>query len=253
MGTTVKISTKDVSDLTQTQELLRLALSCGKGGVSGVFNVAMVLSDALFDNQTAEQFRKVLAPKAQATRNLDVVCRELCPQMDYFVCFSSISCGRGNSGQSNYGFANSVMERVCERRRAQGLHGLAIQWGAIGDVGVVAETMGGNETVIGGTLPQRMNSCLATLDHCLQEHHSVMSSVVRADHKIDATNKKGNLMKTIAHILGLKDHTSLDRNTTLGELGMDSLMSVEVKQTLERDYDCILNMEDIRRLTHIWQ
>lgn len=51
-----------------------------------------------------------------------------------FVVFSSVSCGRGNAGQSNYGMSNSVMERICEKRRSDGLPGLAIQWGAIGDV-----------------------------------------------------------------------------------------------------------------------
>lgn len=30
------------------------------------------------------------------------------------------------------------MERVCEKRKEENLHGLAIQWGSIGDVGVVA-------------------------------------------------------------------------------------------------------------------
>ena len=51
--------------------------------------------------------------------------------------FSSIVSGRGNAGQINYGFANSSMERICERRTADGLHGLAVQWGAIGDVGMI--------------------------------------------------------------------------------------------------------------------
>ena len=40
-----------------------------------------------------------------------------------FVVFSSVSCGRGNAGQTNYGYANSVMERVVEARNADGLHG----------------------------------------------------------------------------------------------------------------------------------
>lgn len=52
-----------------------------------------------------------------------------------FVIFSSVSCGRGNAGQSNYGMANSVMERICERRRSDGLPALAIEWGAVADVG----------------------------------------------------------------------------------------------------------------------
>jgi len=41
---------------------------------------------------------------------------------------------------------------------------LAIQWGAIGDVGRIMETMGKNETVVGGTLPWCMVSCLSTFD-----------------------------------------------------------------------------------------
>ena len=47
----------------------------------------------------------------------------------------------------------------------------------------------------------------------------------------------------------MKDYINLDSNMTLGELGMDSLMSVEVKQTLERDYDLVLSMQDIRKLS----
>ncbi|GFU21621.1 fatty acid synthase [Nephila pilipes] len=75
------------------------------------------------DCQTAEAYEEVCAPKADATLHLDELSRKLCPHLDHFVCFSSISCGRGNAGQSNYGFANSVMERICEERRSAGLHG----------------------------------------------------------------------------------------------------------------------------------
>lgn len=58
------------------------------------------------------------------------------------MVFSSVSCGRGNPGQSNYGLANSGMERLCEARQADGLPALAVQWGAIGEVGLVVDTMG---------------------------------------------------------------------------------------------------------------
>lgn len=34
------------------------------------------------------------------------------------------------------------MERICERRQADGLPALAVQWGAIGEVGLVVDTMG---------------------------------------------------------------------------------------------------------------
>jgi fatty acid synthase len=35
--------------------------------------------------------------------------------------------------------SNSIMERICEARVREGLPGLAVQWGAVGDVGLVAE------------------------------------------------------------------------------------------------------------------
>lgn len=151
------VSTSDISTVEGTTKLLKDAESLGP--VGGIFNLAMVLSDGFFENQTPESFKKVCATKVIGNQNLDTLSRKLCPELDYFVAFSSVSCGRGNAGQSNYGFANSSMERVCELRRAAGYHGLAIQWGAIGDVGVVSENMGGNDVVVGGTIPQRMPSC----------------------------------------------------------------------------------------------
>ena len=50
------------------------------------------------------------------------------------MVFSSVSCGRGNAGQTNYGYANSVMERVVETRNADGLHGAAPSY-RLGTVG----------------------------------------------------------------------------------------------------------------------
>lgn len=130
--------------------------------------------------------------------------RNLCPDLSYFVAFSSVSCGRGNAGQSNYGYANSAMERVCEKRRYDGLPGLAVQWGAIGDVGVVLETMGGNNTVIGGTLPQRITSCLEVLDLFLCQQQPVTSSFVLAERTVvkSEAGSQRNLVDAVAHILG---------------------------------------------------
>lgn len=48
---------------------------------------------------------------------------------------------------------------------------------------------------------------------------------------------------------GIKNISSVGVDATLGDLGLDSLMGVEVKQTLERDYDLNLQMKEIRQLT----
>lgn len=41
---------------------------------------------------------------------------------------------------------------------------------------------------------------------------------------------------------------SVDQNVSLVELGMDSTMAVEIKQTLEREFDIFLTAQDIRNL-----
>ena len=82
-----------------------------------------VLKDGVMEDQTSDLFKQVAEPKVAGTIHLDQVTRQLCDRLDWFVVFSSVSCGRGNAGQANYGFANSTMERVCERRAQDGLPG----------------------------------------------------------------------------------------------------------------------------------
>ena len=157
------------------------------------------------ENQTTEQFCQVAEPKVTGTINLDKVTRDMCKEsLDMFVAFSSVSCGRGNAGQANYGFANSVMERICEQRRNDNLPGLSIQWGVIGDVGIVLDSNGNNDTVIGGTLPQRITSCLGALDQFLNQSHPVVSSFVLAKKKSKSSSDQSDntILETIAHILG---------------------------------------------------
>ena len=80
-----------------------------------------------------------------------------------------------------------------------------MQWGAVGDVGIVLDTMGGNDAVVGGTLPQRITSCLASLDQFLNLSQPVVSSLVLAEKqskgKGDASNR-ASLINSVAHILG---------------------------------------------------
>uniref|UniRef100_A0A8B9RU47 Fatty acid synthase n=1 Tax=Accipiter nisus TaxID=211598 RepID=A0A8B9RU47_9AVES len=249
LGIQVLVSTSDIGTLEGTQLLIEEALQLGP--VGGIFNLAVVLRDAMIENQTPELFWEVNKPKYLGTLHLDRVTRKKCPDLDYFVVFSSVSCGRGNAGQSNYGFANSTMERICEQRHHDGLPGLAIQWGAIGDVGILLKTMGNREIVVGGTIPQQISSCLEVLDIFLNQPHPVMSSFVLAE-KVSVKTEGGSqrdLVEAVAHILGVRDVSSLNAESSLADLGLDSLMGVEVRQTLERDYDIVMTMREIRLLT----
>ena len=109
-----------------------------------------MLKDALLNNQTVDNFIASAGPKPVATHHLDVLSREMCPALRHFVVFSSVSCGRGNAGQTNYGMNNSIMERICEARVRDGFPGLAVQWGAVGDVGLVADMQEENTEIVIG-------------------------------------------------------------------------------------------------------
>ena len=80
---------------------------------------------------------------------------------------------------------------------------------------------GSNDTVIGGTLPQRMSSGLAVLDRFLSQAHPVMSSYVLASKKTTKGDKgsASDLVGAVAHILGVKDVFTINPDTTLADLG----------------------------------
>ena len=63
--------------------------------------------------------------------------------------------------------------------------------------------MGGNETVVGGTIPQRLLSCLQSLDDLLHQNIPVVSSFVHAE-KVQTERRKttDTLMQTICKIMG---------------------------------------------------
>lgn len=134
-GVNVTISTANVATLAGARQLITESNKIAP--VGGIFNLAAVLRDGILENLKENDFVVSALPKVDGTKCLDAVSRELCSSLDYFVVFSSITSGKGNIGQVNYGYSNSVMERIVEQRQANGLPGLAIQWGAIGDVGLI--------------------------------------------------------------------------------------------------------------------
>ncbi|XP_011866983.1 PREDICTED: fatty acid synthase-like [Vollenhovia emeryi] len=252
IGVKIVISTVNVTILSGAERLIQETSRLAP--VGGIFNLAAVLRDALIENQTEGDFKAVMLPKVDVTMNLDAVSRKLCPSIDYFVVFSSTSSGYGKVGQTNYGFANSTMERLMERRQANGLPGLAIQWGSFKVVGISTE-MTDNDVEMLGFLRQDVSSCLATMDIFLQQPHSVLTSIVLAEKYKPDDDNKTNLVTTIAAILGIQDVNSVDRNRHLVDLGTDSLIETEIKQSLERNYAILLSNQEIRVLTFakLWE
>ncbi len=107
-----------------------------KGPIKGIIHSAMVLDDMLISALDREALTKTMSAKVAGTENLDLLTRQ--DDLEYFVLFSSIATLIGNHGQAAYVAANSFMEGLVRCRRAAGLPGLAVGWGAITDVGYLA-------------------------------------------------------------------------------------------------------------------
>jgi fatty acid synthase len=58
-----------------------------------------------------------------------------------------------------------------------------------------------------------------------------------------------HLKALIIFLAGIRDLKTISLNSTLPELGMDSLTAVELKDTLEREYEVYLTPQEIRKLT----
>ncbi|CAG2101967.1 unnamed protein product [Medioppia subpectinata] len=249
-GIEIVVWTQPIGSESNAKDLFVEAMKLGP--IGGIFHLSLVISDGFLENQSIESFDKVFESKSKPFAHLDQLSRQMCPQLDHFVVFSSAVTWLGSAGQSNYGFSNAVMERLCELRRGEGLPALAIQWGPVGDVGYVADNITANDYVLGSTRSQSMYSCLQTLDELLDSDVTICSSVVFRDEKTrksDSLTDRNNLLTAVSRILGHKDIEKFDAKTRLSELGMDSLLSVETKQMIERDFELVLSTQEIQNLT----
>ncbi len=134
-GTTLLVEALDVTDADSVTALVeRLVRSHGR--LAGVIHAAVVLDDSLIANLESDRLAAVLAPKVAGADNLDRATSGAA--LDYFVAFSSVAAMVGNPGQGAYVAANGYLQGLMARRRAEGLPGLAVGWGAISDAGLLA-------------------------------------------------------------------------------------------------------------------
>lgn len=50
-------------------------------------------------------------------------------------------------------------------------------------------------------------------------------------------------------LAGIRDIAGINLDSSLADLGLDSLMGVEVRQILEHEHDLVLSMREVRQLT----
>ena len=135
-GATVQVELADVTDAAALDAMLT-RMDAELLPLAGVIHSVGVLADATIGNQTWETFETVLWPKMLGAWHLHQATAER--DLDIFVLFSSVAGVLGNPGQANHAAANAFLDQLAAHRRALGLPGQAIAWGAWSEIGEAEE------------------------------------------------------------------------------------------------------------------
>ena len=135
-GVRVEVELADMTDTAAIDAMLA-RMDASYPPLGGVIHSVGVLSDAALTNQSWESFERVLSPKIVGAWHLHRATMHR--DLDMFILFSSRVGVMGNPGQANHAAANAFLDQLAGHRRALGLPGQAIAWGAWSEIGEAAE------------------------------------------------------------------------------------------------------------------
>ncbi|MEM7675166.1 MAG: type I polyketide synthase, partial [Myxococcota bacterium] len=266
----VEVVAMDVEDNASVSRVLQQQAPLG-----AIIHAAGVLGDCPFEDLSASDIDKVFAGKVNGALHLDALTREI-DTVDHFVLFSSVSGTLGSPGQANYAAANAALDGIAQRRQAAGYPGVSIAWGPWADVGMAAALSEPLKRRLQrlGLRPCELDEGLAWFDSAIALNHPmvvashlpIQASVVQnipllspptsgirlstqeastsLIEDLTALNSEARarrvllLVRTaIAEVLGLGGPREVPADAPIQDLGLDSLMALELKNRLTRQID----------------
>ena len=254
-GVRVEVVQADVADAAAARALIDRAAALGP--LRGIVHAAGVIDDGTLATQTPARFAAVMRPKADGAWHLHLLVQHL--ELDFFVAFSSIASLVGSPGQSNYSAASGFLDGLMLARRNQGMPGLSINWGPWAELGMAAQLR---------SQMQRQGMRLITPSQGRQIFRYLLTQPVAqvgvlprlrrqeiaasrplglrgelaglaADQR--ATRMEGYLQQELAGVLGLRSGSTIGPRARFFDLGLDSLMTVELRNKLQKELDVKLH------------
>eukprot|EP01113_Clastostelium_recurvatum_P019648 TRINITY_DN2319_c0_g1_i4.p1 TRINITY_DN2319_c0_g1~~TRINITY_DN2319_c0_g1_i4.p1 ORF type:complete len:4577 (-),score=1291.43 TRINITY_DN2319_c0_g1_i4:35-13765(-) len=262
-GGRVTVYKKDVTDTQHVAELFE-SLARDMPPVRGMFNMAMVLRDAMINKQTHDNLTTVLRPKVLSTLLLQDAVARRGVSLDFFILFSSTTSLFGNAGQFPYAGANSFLDAFPTFAAKNDLPCITVNWPPVSGIGFLQS----NQTVEGilfkhGWRSFSPDDVMGTVDQALRagrsnlgvlsvyparfietspeitQHqvwakvyaHWVQESYVEAQNTSEAQPASVDVMGLVASILG-QNVAQVDPDQGLTWLGIDSLTAMEIRNKI---------------------
>src|SRR6266446_6236506 len=135
-GAEVRVYAGDVADSGSLSGVLE-AIRANQPPLRGIVHAASTIDDGLAAEIEFARVKPILRPKLGGALALDALTRN--DPIELFLLFSSATTLVGAPGQSVYVAANMALEALARRRQSEGRPALAVAWGPIEDAGYLAE------------------------------------------------------------------------------------------------------------------